>query len=87
VQDKPQCLEAGNNADQHHDEAVKPTAGITAADAAGATVLQLGQGQHAGKPRQSRLYFIDWLRVFMTVMVVVIHCFNTLYPRGHDTYW
>lgn len=40
--------------------------------------------QHA---RPQRLYFIDWLRVVLTVLVVVQHCFNTMRPDGGDLYW
>jgi hypothetical protein len=46
-----------------------------------------GAAQLAKKPTRQRLYFIDWLRVVLTVFVVVNHVWTSFRPKGGDMYW
>jgi hypothetical protein len=64
--------EAGSSA-----AAAAPPAGPAAA---------VGQLQ-PDRPKQKRLYSIDWLRTVLTVFVVVHHVWSSFKPDGGDAYW
>lgn len=49
--------------------------------------VSVQDSQPPKKVHAKRLYFIDWLRTFLTVLVLVHHTWSTYVPNGGDTYW
>jgi hypothetical protein len=37
-----------------------------------------------GSPNRARLYFVDWLRVVLTISVVMMHCLFTYKDPGKE---